>query len=411
MKRILIHSLIFSPDGVSTAYLYNDIALRLKESGFDIIVLTTTPHFNTVSDQLLEQPLKWKIWGICKVSYYKGIKVYHVPQIKFKRTIFRILGFVYWHIISFVLGLCIAKVDLILSPSPPLTIGFMNLGLAYLKKCKVIYNVQEIYPDILKMKEGFLLRFFKWMEREVYNKSDAVTTIDQVFYNTIVNRFIDENKLHLIPNFVDTDVYHPCEWKGVLNEQAFVDNNNVHLLYAGNIGLAQDWDPLIALAEKSKDMPIEFIIVGEGVKKKYLLNEINKRGISNIKVLPYQPRHLMPYILSYSDINFIFMNPNMEKDGLPSKIYTIMSCGKPLLVMSSSDTPIARFLSNKKCAKVITESDFDKKISEAYEWLRTSNKEMLRLMGFMGLKLIYESYTKEIVTRMYVDLVNDIIGE
>ena len=69
-KRILIHSLVFSPDGVSTAYLFNDIALALKNEGFDVIVLSTTPHFNVVQEQLSEQPIKWGIWGLYKKKLF-----------------------------------------------------------------------------------------------------------------------------------------------------------------------------------------------------------------------------------------------------------------------------------------------------------------------------------------------------
>ena len=107
----------------------------------------------------------------------------HVPQKKFKSTALRILGFVYWHIISFILGLCIRNVSVIVSPSPPLSIGMLNLILGKLKGCKVIYNVQEIYPDILKKKTGPVIAFLKKVERCIYNRSDAVTTIDDVLQN------------------------------------------------------------------------------------------------------------------------------------------------------------------------------------------------------------------------------------
>ena len=145
MKRFLIHSLIFSPDGVSTAYLYNDIALAFKNQGWDVVVVSTTPHFNVIPEQREKQPLRWKVPGLYKVSDYHGIKVYHVPQKKFKSTILRLLGFLYWHIVSFFLVLSVKNVDAILSPSPPLTIGQLNLWLGKLKKCKVVYNVQEIF--------------------------------------------------------------------------------------------------------------------------------------------------------------------------------------------------------------------------------------------------------------------------
>ena len=93
MKRILIHSLIFSPDGVSTAYLYNDIALAFKRACWDVVVVSTTPHFNVVQEQLAKQPLNWGFPGLYKVSDFNGIKVYHVPQKKFKNTLLRVLGF------------------------------------------------------------------------------------------------------------------------------------------------------------------------------------------------------------------------------------------------------------------------------------------------------------------------------
>ena len=155
MSKILIHSIAFSPDGVSTAYLYNDIALKFKDSGFEVIVLTTTPHYNVIESEVLKQPLSKKMFGLYHVSFFNGIKVYHIPQKKYKSSVLRMLGFVYWHIMSLLIGLFQKNVSVILSPSPPLTIGLINLTLGKLKCAKVIYNVQEIYPDLL-IEEGGL---------------------------------------------------------------------------------------------------------------------------------------------------------------------------------------------------------------------------------------------------------------
>ena len=433
MRRILIHSLIFSPDGVSTAYLYNDIALRLQQKGYEVVVLTTTPHFNKVPEQVEKQPMHWKVWGFCKKSKYNGMTVLHVPQKKFKSTLLRLIGFVYWHIVSFIIGLTIKHVDLILSPSPPLTVGWMNLGLAKLKGCKVVYNVQEIYPDILKLKGGITLKFLRWMEYKVYNGSDAVTTIDKVFHDTIVDRFEDKRKLHIIPNFVDTDLYHEVPFKFsntdstnhtdnnatskdskesklyTLNSQLFPNTDSIKLLYAGNIGHAQSWEPLIALADRTRDLNVEYIVIGEGAKRKYVEEEIQKRGLEKLHLLPYQPRELMPAILSYSDASFIFMAPENDGDGFPSKVYTIMACERPLLVSSGDNTPIVNFLKDKGCAKLITEKNFEKKVEEMVAWLKTVTKEELAQMGKNGLAEIQAKYTKEKVTDMYVDLVDSLL--
>lgn len=413
MKRVLIHTLIFSPDGVSTAYLYNDIALKLQERGYEVVVLTTTPHFNIVPEQVAQQPMRWKVWGFCKVSRFHGMTVLHVPQKKFKSTLLRLLGFIYWHIVSFFIGLTVKHVDLILSPSPPLTVGWMNLGLAKLKGCKVIYNVQEIYPDILKLKDGVTLKFLKWLERKVYNGSDAVTTIDQVFYDTIVPRFEDKSKLHIIPNFVDTGLYRALsslQVNSLLDPKLFPNTDSIKLLYAGNIGHAQSWEPLIELADRTRELNVEYIVIGEGAKRGYLVEEKERLKLTNLRILPYQPRELMPAILSYSDASFIFMAPENDGDGFPSKVYTIMACERPLLVSSGENTPIVNFLKDKGCAKLITEKNFDKKVNEMVEWLRNVTKEELSLMGKKGLAEIQAKYTKEKVTDMFVDLVDSLIG-
>lgn len=409
-KKILIHSLIFSPDGVSTAYLYNDIALKFQACGYEVVVLTTTPHYNVVEEQLAKQPLKWKVWGICKQSDFNGIKVIHIPQKKFKSTILRLFGFAYWHILAFLIGLFIRKISVIISPSPPLTIGVINLWLAKIKGCKVIYNVQEIYPDILNKKEGLIVSVLSKMERYVYRRSTAVTTIDQVFYNTIVGRFQDKNRLHIIPNFVDTDLYNPSNGDiSLLDKNLFPQTSSLKVLYAGNIGYAQDWKPLISIAEKLQDASVEFFVIGEGAMKAYIQSEIDKLNLRNIHLLPYQPRNLMPSILAYSDLQFIFMTPEMEMQGFPSKVYTIMACAKPLLVCSGKQTPIVNFLEEYDCAKLITEKDYEKKVDKMVTWLKSVRRDELTKMGQNGVDVINRYYSKKVVTRQYVDLVDKLL--
>lgn len=417
-KKILIHSLIFSPDGVSTAYLYNDIASAFKKAGYDVVVLSTTPHFNVVNEQLAVQPMKWGIWGLYKKSLFRGtngeiedpITVYHVPQKKFKSTMLRLVGFVYWHIVSFLMGLFMKNIDVILSPSPPLTIGRLNNWLGKLKGCKVVYNVQEIYPDILNKPESSIItKFLRGMEKRVYNQSSAVTTIDQVFYDTIINRFEDKSKLHIIPNFVDTELYHSGVTTEELDKDLFPDNDRIKLLYAGNIGFAQDWLPLVRLAEKTRNLPIDYFLIGMGVRKDWVLEQKKSLGLNNLHILDYQPRQLMPAILAYSDLQYIFMTPESEGMGFPSKVYTIMSCARPLLVCSGENTPIVNFLRPVGCAKLVTDHNMEHKIDEMVDWLRGMTREKLRDMGRLGEEVIMKSYTKEKVTAQYVKLVDTLL--
>ncbi|WP_316817955.1 glycosyltransferase family 4 protein [Pedobacter nyackensis] len=416
-KKILIHSIVFSPDGVSTAYLYNDIALNFANSGYEVVVLSTTPHYNVLKEELEKQPLKAKCWGLYYESKFHNIRVIHVPQKKFKSSILRVIGFLYWHLLSLILGLAEKGVSLILSPSPPLTIGLINIIIGKIKGCKVIYNVQEIYPDFLINQGGLkfkpVVNFLKSMECFVYNRSNAVTTIDSIFYDTIRPRFKDAAKLHVIPNFVDTELFRPIPGEQLnLDRRLFPEKDSIlKVMYAGNIGHAQDWKPLLEVAKRLIDQKIEFWVIGEGVMKEYLENEVRINNLKNVHLIPYQAREQMPSLIAYADAHFIFMSPEMEGQGFPSKVYTIMACAKPLVVISGRNTPIYNFLNPANCAFLIDGGSFEEKCQLLVDFLQeaASNKAHLENLGENGYKLIEKEYSKRAVTQQYINLANQIL--
>lgn len=410
LKRVLIHSLVFSPDGVSTAYLYNDIAIGLIENGFDVIVLTTTPHYNLIESELIKQPIAKKLFGLYYRSDFKGIRVYHIPLKKYKSTVKRVLSFVYWHILSLFIGFSIKKINFVLSPSPPLSIGFISLLIAKFKGAKAIYNVQEIYPDLLinqgNLKSRVIINLLKKFEKFIYNYSTAVTTIDKVFYDTISSRFSDIKKLKIIPNFVDTDLYKPLNQKLDLPSVFGNDNGKIKILYAGNIGFFQDWAPVLFAAKELLEENIEFWIIGEGVQKEYLEIEVQKQNLSNVQIFPYQSRELMPIINNYADIHFITINQQMEQEGFPSKVYTIMACAKPIIVVTGLNTPLYNFLKDKNCSELITDNrnvNFTKAIRKL-----AFDKELREKLGYNGYAEIIKNYSKKVVVSKYANLLKSI---
>ncbi len=409
-KKILIHSIVFSPDGVSTAYLYNDIVLGFKDAGYEVVVLTTTPHYNLIETTLQKQPLNRKLFGLFYESDFNGIRVIHVPLKKYKSTIIRILSFIYWHFLSLIIGLSIKKVDFILSPSPPLSIGLISILIAKKNRAKFIYNVQEIYPDLLikngALKSNIIIKSLKWLEKYVYNQASAVITIDQKFYDQIFDRFNEKDKLIIVPNFVDTELYKPISKEIELPNPFKKDPHKVRLLYAGNIGFYQDWEPILFAAKKLRDTNIEFWIIGEGVKKEYLIKEVEKYNLTNIKVLPYQDREIMPFINSFADIHFISISKEMEQEGFPSKVYTIMACSKPMIVITGENTPLYNFLKPLNCSILISNNrneDFVHSITEL-----ANNESKKQELAQNGYDIIQQCYTKEKVVAQYINLFDNL---
>jgi glycosyltransferase involved in cell wall biosynthesis len=281
----------------------------------------------------------------------------------------------------------------------------VSILIAKIKKAKIVYNVQEIYPDLLinqgGLKSKLIINILKWLEKFVYNNSNAVITIDQLFYNQIKNRFKNLQKLNIIPNFVDTELYKP-ETKGTLPLVFTNDISKLKLLYAGNIGFFQDWEPVFYAAKKLLNANIEFWIIGEGVRKEYLMNRVKEEKLSNIKILPYQNRNLMPAINSFADIHFISISKEMEQEGFPSKVYTIMACAKPMIILTGENTPLFNFLSDKNCSILISDNRNDNFVESIISLASDKNKQFE--LGQNGYNEIQNYFTKEKVIEQYVDL-------
>jgi len=279
-----------------------------------------------------------------------------------------------------------------------------------IKGAKAVYNVQEIYPDLLinqgNIKSILIINLLKKLEKYIYNKSDAVITIDDVFYSTILPRFKDSRKLHIIPNFVDTDLYRPLKSQQILPSIFEGDNSIIKILYAGNIGFFQDWEPVLFAAKELLDENIEFWIIGEGVQKDFLEKEVQDLNLTNVRIFPYQSRELIPIINNYADIHFIAINQQMEQEGFPSKVYTIMACAKPLVVVTGEKTPLFNFLKEKNCAEIVT-SDRNVNFTNSIRKL-AYNKELREEMGINGYNEIIKNYSKKVVVSRYANLLNSL---
>ncbi len=412
MAKILIHSIVFRPDGVSTAYLYADLVSELKKYGHEIVVLTSTPHYNLVESDIALQPLTKRRLGLYYTSEYDGIKVYHVPMRKARRTFFRILDFVKFHILSICIGGTLGKFDIVLAPSPPLTIGFVAYVIAKITGGKSIYNVQEIYPDFAInqgiFKNNQIINVLKWAEKFIYKKSAAVVVIDQKFADIIAPRVDTLEKLFVIPNFVDSNLYKPGP-----RQNDFSDKHNLNdkfvIAYAGNIGFAQSWESLIAAAKELSQMPVQFMIVGNGIRKEWLESEIISNDIKNILLLDYQPRDLMPLINVSADIHTILMSPEMDGEGFPSKIYTIMSSAKSVIISTGKNSPLSNLMNKANYGRVVPLNDkesYIQAIIQAYK-----DRDILHVEGARARKFIELNFSKEAISQQYHNLIEQIVSK
>lgn len=400
--RLLIHSLIFPPDQVSTAYLYGDIAQGFIDEGWDVEVFTTTPHYNFEKDFSKQSKRRFLHFE----TDFHGARVVHIPQKKSNSGLTRGLYLLWFHFTFFIRAFFGRSFDVILSPSPPPTIGLINGLIAKLKGVKAVYNVQEIYPDILLKARAkmplLLMVLLRWAERKTYQWNSKVVTIDEQFAEVIRPR-IDNYKLEVIPNFVDTRLYCPQPY---LRNTRLDFNGKFLVVYLGNLGKVQDWETLLNCAKKLIAYEkIQFLLIGGGSEYKNLKR--CSKSLPNLDVWSYQEREMVPQIIARSNLHVISMDEASDYDGLPSKVLTILSSGKPILLASDMGTPVSRVVTNSGNGIRVDRGDAK---SMAREIIAISEGERSEELDHSnGRRYILNSFSKEVVIGRYEKLLQQLL--
>jgi len=413
MARILFHSLIFSPDGVSTAYLMADLAKELHKLGHSVTVLTTTPHYNTVESELKAQPLTECEPGLFR-SELDGIPVWHLSMgMRTSDMGARSKDYLNFHWRSLRWAMRTRRsFDLVIAPSPPLSIGVVAWLIASWHGAKSIYNVQELYPDFAihqgLVKKSLAIWAFKRLEQFVYNRSSALTTIAERFTRVVAPRCKQPGKVHTIPNFVDIDFYRPLPRDNAFARQLGLLDHFI-VMYAGNIGVAQDWTAVLHAAEVLHQEPIRFVILGDGTRRSWLAEEVARRKLENVLLLGYQPRERLAEYNASCDVATITMAPKASWDGFPSKIYTTLACGKPSIVSTEVDSELAWIVNEAKCGTVVpveNNAAYADAVLDAYR-----RREELPAEGQRGRRFVEERYSKRAVAQQYDRLIRSLVGE
>ena len=183
VSNVLFLSLVGPPDGVSTARLVGSLAQGLHQQGHVVTVLTTVPHYNQDLDAERKQPIHRKRLGFIGRSRADGVNFLHVPMPRKGRNVpLRLLGWLWFHVVSTAVAwFTLPKFDVVIAPSPPLTIGVSAWLVCKAWGSPLIYNVQEIYPDVAiqlgALRSRLLIRALGRLERFVYRRADAITVI------------------------------------------------------------------------------------------------------------------------------------------------------------------------------------------------------------------------------------------
>lgn len=409
VANVLILSLVFPPDNVSTAQLMGEIALDLGKSGHDVRVISTVPHYNPESGDKAHSPLRSVCGALVRRSDYRGISVYHVWMPRKGRNVFlRILAWGLFHLLSTLIGVMVSwKPSVVLAPSPPLTIGLSAWLICLLRRAAYIYNVQEIYPDVAinlgVLKSPALIRVIQAIERKVYRHARFLTTISPAMRHKIISKGVAESKVRLIPNFVDLEAFARVSRNNEFGRRLGLEGKFV-VSYAGNMGRPQGLDLFVDAMASLQEFPlIHLLMVGGG--SEFTRLSLRSQGLRNVTFLPQQEYSVVPMIYACSHLSIVAQAPGTQADGIPSKVYRIMGSGRAVLAYTAADSDLAWLVTASRGGIVCqpeSAGDLARLLRKAGDVASTWDG-----FGDRGRAYVSEHFARSKITRQYSDLVDE----
>lgn len=326
--HILIVTQYFWPEN----FRINDLALGLLERGHQVTVLTGVPNYPDGSF--------FEGYGYFnKQQDYYGVKVLRVPLIpRGKGGGLRLaLNYISFAAAASIAGpvLCRGKFDLIFVFEPsPITVGIPAVILKKLTSTPILFWVQDLWPESLAatgaVKSQAILALVARLVTFIYQRCDRILIQARSFFDPVVRQGGEKDKIYYFPNAAESMLTTPS--RALIEIPPLPEGFKI--MFAGNIGAAQDFETIIAAAHLlQRYSDIHWIIVGDGRMRGWSEAEVKSRNLSGtVHFFGRYPPDAMPVFFSYADALLVTLKKEpIFALTIPSKIQSYLACGRPVI--------------------------------------------------------------------------------
>jgi len=266
--------------------------------------------------------------------------------------------------------------------------------------------VYDVYPDVLTEfkllgKGSFIVKLWQKANRKVYAKADQLFTISEGM-KRCMEHYSGENPVQVVPVWTDNQFLKPV----VKAQNPFVISQGLQdkfiVLYSGNLGYTHELDVILEIAAQMKRPDLFFLIIGDGEKKSLLQQKISEDGLTNCRILPWQPVEMLPYSLASADLGIVSLGKGASLLSVPSKTFNLLSVGAPLLCIASDESELSGLVHQHKIGKCFTPDQVQEMI--AYIENLADNREYHQTLSGNALKTS-EQYGPENAERFAEELI------
>lgn len=403
MKVIFPFSYYY-PEQCAGIFVVDDLMHRLAAEGDESVIYVPTPTRN------VREGVEWKRKEVlCDGKMV--VKRFHMYG-EGKNPVLRALRYCFCEL-AYLHHLLWDKYDVAFIDSTPPIQGLKLPIVRLFRKCPVVYNAQDLFPDTLSgtglaKKGGLLWKIGSWVARVTFNNTDKIIAISEDIKRTLVEeKGIPADKVVVVYNWVDSDAVVPiAKEENPLFDEFGLSRDKFHVVYAGNLGNAQNINIVVDAAARLRDNEdVEFVVFGSGGLENDICARIEAEGLKNLRLLPLQPVERVKYVYSLGDVCLVSCKEGLGGSAMPSKTWSILSCGRP--VLANFDEGELQMILTKNELGVFTKAGDLEGFVEAIRQLASESKKCAE-MGARGRQFILDNLTKDAGTRKYAEVLRSV---
>jgi colanic acid biosynthesis glycosyl transferase WcaI len=361
--RIVVLCPHFEPDTAPTGTVMTRLVHELGRRGHQLHVVTALPWYRT---HRIEDG--WEGSRIRRASTWFGsvTRVYPFPGKDRTNIARRALGFggfcalAGWGALTAGREGGRGRVDVVLVMSPPLPLGLVGWAVGLLRRAPLVFNVQDVFPDAAietgAITNPRIIAVARWLERVTYGRSSAITVLSDDLAANVAEKVNPSHRaaVRMIPNFVDTEAIRPLDRMTAYRSELGVGGEPV-VMYAGNVGMSQSLSLLVEAARQIPD--VTFVINGDGSGRQGL--QALAAGLPNVRFGVYQPVERLSEVLATGDLHVVPLKAGLGRVSGPSKTYSILAAGRPILAAIDPGTEVPRILEQSGAGRSVAPDRVD----------------------------------------------------
>jgi len=361
--KILFITDNFPPEVNAPATRTYEHCVEWIKQGAEVTIITCTPNFP-----------HGNIYDGYKNKFYQkehldGIEVIRVWSYISSNSGFakRVIDYFSFAFMAFWVGL-FKKHDIIIATSPQFFTTWAAWGISKIRRKPWIFELRDLWPESIRtvgaMKQERVLDWLEKIELGLYKGADKVVAVTEAFKSNLIRRGIDHEKIDVVTNGSNLDLFSPSEKDPSLLQSLRLENKFI-IGYIGTHGMAHSLDFIVQSISKVNDENIHFLFIGDGSMKSKIIEIASLMSLKNITFLDPIAKDEVPRYLSIIDVSLApLIKSDTFKTVIPSKIFEASAMQKPtLLGVEGQAEEIIKKYGAGLCFEPENENDFLAKVN------------------------------------------------